>query len=117
MLIDPELHMLFSPTQLALGLSMAFSNCFTDFPFCYSRVGTEDRRLHGILNLRNLYDNFFDRYCSEPFLFNAPAIASINFLEDSIVQVGQGRDDAETTPVWIAELCYPPNYERGKRGL
>jgi len=67
MLIDPELHILYSPTQLALGLSMAFNNCFTNFPFCYLRIGTEDRRIYGILNLKNLYDNFFGKYCLDPY--------------------------------------------------
>ncbi len=67
MLDDAELHNLFTPEQLVLGLSMAYSNCLTDFPFCYLRAGTAERRVRGILNLRKLYDNFFARYCVGPF--------------------------------------------------
>jgi hypothetical protein len=73
MLDDKEIHNIFNSEQLALGLSMAFSNCLTDFPFCYLRAGTEERRIRGIHKLKSLYDNFFARYCLTPYTYpNSP---------------------------------------------
>ena len=69
MLDDTAVHRLFNPEQLVLGLSMAYSNCLTDLPFCYLRAGTKERRILGILNLKKLYDNFFARYCLAPFTY------------------------------------------------
>jgi hypothetical protein len=69
MLDDPGIHSLFNPQQLALGLSMAYSNCLTELPFCYVRASTKERRIRGILNLKKLYDNFFARYCIAPFTY------------------------------------------------
>ncbi len=66
-LTDEEIHALYSERQLAMGLSIAYSNCWSDFPFCYLHAGTEDRRVAGILNLKNLYRNFFARY--SPHIF------------------------------------------------
>jgi len=70
MLDDPDVHNLFNPEQLVLGLAMAYSNCLTDFPFCYLRAGTKERRIRGILNLKKLYDNFFAQYCLAPFTYH-----------------------------------------------
>jgi hypothetical protein len=61
-LTDEEIHSLYSERQLAMGLSIAYNNSSSDFPFCYLHAGTENRRVAGILNLKNLYRNFFSRY-------------------------------------------------------
>ena len=64
LLIDPELHSLFSKEQLGNGINMIYSNSCSDLPFLYTSECDEARRIKGIENLENLYKNFFDRYCT-----------------------------------------------------
>jgi hypothetical protein len=78
MLDDPDVHNLFSPEQLVLGLSMAYSNCLT---VCYLRAGTKERRIRGILNLKKLYDNFFARYCFAPYSYPPPQVSQTGTMQ------------------------------------
>ena len=64
MLNDPEVHSLFDKTQLGNGIQTVYSNCCSDLPFLYTTECTEDRRIKGIRNLRKLYINYFERYCT-----------------------------------------------------
>ena len=65
-LIDPAIHDDFSKEQIGVGLNLIYSNCFSDYAFCYIDEGDESRTVLGIQNLRYLYDNFFQRYCTAP---------------------------------------------------
>ena len=64
LLVDPEVHSLFSKQQLGNGINMIYSNSCSDLPFLYTTECDEKRRIKGIENLENLYKNFFDRYCT-----------------------------------------------------
>jgi hypothetical protein len=63
-LVDPEVHHIFSRDQLGIGINTIFSNCCSNLPFLYTTACDEDRRVQGISNLSNLYKNYFDRYCT-----------------------------------------------------
>lgn len=83
-LIDPEIHRAYSKEQIGIGLQILYSNSYSDFPFCYISAGDEDKRVVAIKNLRFLYENFFERYCTAP-----------------VSRVRYGVDDGE-----IGSLCY-----------
>jgi hypothetical protein len=65
-LSDPDIHDLFNPDQIGIGLQLIYSNCCSNICFCYLEAGDERRRLCGIENLNKLYSHFFDRYCFAP---------------------------------------------------
>ncbi|MCP5526077.1 MAG: hypothetical protein H7A47_04630 [Verrucomicrobiales bacterium] len=64
-LADPEIHTLFDPDQIGIGLQLMYENSCSNICFCYTRAGDDARRVAGIRKLRDLYVNFFDRYCVE----------------------------------------------------
>jgi hypothetical protein len=66
MLLDREVHSLFSKDQLGNGIHTVYSNGCSDLPFLYTTACDETRRLQGIRNLVNLYQNYFERYCTGP---------------------------------------------------
>ncbi|QDV61080.1 HEAT repeat domain-containing protein [Crateriforma conspicua] len=63
-LVDPDVHSVFTKDQLGKGISTIYSNCCSDLPFLYTTECGEDRRVAGINNLVNLYRNYFDRHCT-----------------------------------------------------
>jgi hypothetical protein len=63
-LVDPDIHTLFSKDQIGIGLELIYSNSCSDLPFRYIEAGDESRRIKGIGNLRYLYSNFFEEYCT-----------------------------------------------------
>jgi hypothetical protein len=65
-LMDDGLYS-FEEEQLVIGFSLLFGKTFTDYPFCYTRLPNEERRIQGILNLRLLYSRYFLKYCSKNF--------------------------------------------------
>lgn len=65
-LIDDGLYS-FEEKQLVIGFSLLFGKTFTDYPWCYTRLSNEERRIQGILNLRLLYSRYFLKYCSKSF--------------------------------------------------
>ncbi len=64
MLVDRELHTLFSKEQIGNAINTVYSNCCSDLPFLYTTECDEERRVKGIRNLVNLYRNFYERYCT-----------------------------------------------------
>lgn len=64
MLVDPEVHALFSKAQIGNGIHTVYSNCCSELPFLYTTQCDETRRTSGISNLVHLYENFFERYCT-----------------------------------------------------
>jgi hypothetical protein len=66
-LMDDGLYA-FQEEQLVTGFSRIFGKTFTDYPWCYSRLPNEERRIQGILNLRLLYSRYFLKYCSKRYL-------------------------------------------------
>ena len=65
-LMDDGLYS-FEEEQLVIGFSLLFGMTFTDYPFCYTRLPNEERRIQGILNLRLLYSRYFLKYCSKNY--------------------------------------------------
>jgi hypothetical protein len=63
-LVDPEVHTLFSKDQLGNGIDTIYSANFSDLAFLYKSEGDETRRIRGIENLDSLYKNYFERYCT-----------------------------------------------------
>jgi hypothetical protein len=68
-LLDPDVHDLFTKDQLGNGIYSIYSNLCSGLPFLYTTECDEaecdeDRRVLGIYNLVNLYKNFFERYCT-----------------------------------------------------
>jgi hypothetical protein len=63
-LVDQDVHSMFSKEQLGNGLNYLYSNSCSDLPFLYTTECSEDRRLQGIRGLLNLYRNYFERYCA-----------------------------------------------------
>ncbi|MCY2984380.1 MAG: hypothetical protein NTY15_12200 [Planctomycetota bacterium] len=61
----------FKEEQLVIGFSLIYGKTFTDYPWCYTRLPNEERRIQGILNLRLLYSRYFLKYCSPNYL-NTP---------------------------------------------
>jgi|LakMenE01Jun11ns_1017448.scaffolds.fasta_scaffold9592334_2 hypothetical protein len=64
MLLDRELHSLFSKEQIGNAINTVYSNCCSNLPFLYTTECDEERRVKGIRHLINLYRNFFERYCT-----------------------------------------------------
>lgn len=64
MLVDDELHSLFTKEQIGNAINTVYSNCCSDLPFLYTARCDEERRVKGIRNLIKLYQNFFERYCA-----------------------------------------------------
>ena len=69
-LIDDGMYS-FKEEQLVIGFSLIYGKTFTDYPWCYTRLPDEERRIQGILNLRLLYSRYFLKYCSPNYL-NTP---------------------------------------------
>ena len=69
-LMDDEMYS-FKEEQLVIGFSLIYGKTFTDYPWCYTRLPNEERRIQGILNLRLLYSRYFFEFCS-PNYFNTP---------------------------------------------
>lgn len=63
MLVDDEVHDLFSKQQIGNGIITVYSNDCGDIPFLYTQECDEVRRVQGIRNLVHLYRNYFERYC------------------------------------------------------
>ena len=63
---DSEIHTLYWPGQIEVGLQIIYDNSCSDLPSCYVHVGDEGRRVIAISNLDLLYKNYFERYCSVP---------------------------------------------------
>ncbi len=96
MLIDPDVHSLFSKEQLGNGLDTIYSNNCSDLPFLYTTECDEDRRLKGIRNLIHLYQNYFERYCT-----------------GSVTRIGYDMTDGSMGQVcrmfWDVFVLYPGN--------
>lgn len=63
-LADPEIHDLFRREQIGIGLQLIYQNGYSDICFCYVETADEKRRIVGIQNLVQLYENFLKRYCA-----------------------------------------------------
>jgi hypothetical protein len=63
-LVDPNVHSLFSKDQLGKSINTIYSNSCSDLPSLYTSESDEDRRIIGINNLINLYRNYFDKHCT-----------------------------------------------------
>ena len=63
-LVDPEVHTLFSKEQLGNGIKTIYSADCSNLPFLYTSDCDEARRVRGIKNLASLYKNYFERYCT-----------------------------------------------------
>lgn len=66
MLVDRDIHSLFSKEQIGNAIYTVYSNSCCDLPFLYTTKCDEERRARGIRNLVNLYQNYFERYCKAP---------------------------------------------------
>lgn len=65
-LADAEVHQRYSPKQIGIGLQLIYSNCCSNLCFCYLQAGDDARRVQGIRQMKLLYRNYFDRYCTQP---------------------------------------------------
>lgn len=65
-LCDPDIHRRFSREQIAIGLQLIYENTCSSICFCYIEAGDDERRVAGIRRIKNLYRNYFDRYCQAP---------------------------------------------------
>jgi hypothetical protein len=96
MLVDPDVHTMFSKDQLGNGINTVYSNCCSDLPFLYTTECDEERRLKGIRNLVNLYRNYFERYCTAP-----------------VVSIGNDQTDGPMGYIcymlWDVFVLYPSN--------
>ncbi len=67
-LVDPEIHTLFNPRKIGIGLNIMFSNFCSEIPFAYVKDdgirGNEAVKVAAIGNLHYLYSNYFNRYCT-----------------------------------------------------
>lgn len=95
-LLDREVHSIYSKDQLGNGIKTIYSNCCSDLPFLYTTECDEDRRLKGIRNLVNLYRNYFERYCTA-----------------TVESVGNGQSDGPMGYIcymlWDVFVLYPGN--------
>ncbi|HBE61510.1 MAG TPA: hypothetical protein DDX19_01785 [Rhodopirellula baltica] len=100
MLVDPEVHVLFTKDQLGKGINTVYSNCCSNLPFLYTSDCSEDRRIVGIRNLSNLYQNFFNRHCT-----------------GRVTDIGNSRDDGPMGFIcymfWDVFVLYPGNATSG----
>ncbi|NEO84617.1 MAG: hypothetical protein F6J87_10240 [Spirulina sp. SIO3F2] len=67
---DPEIHTQYSVEQIGIGLNIIFNIPCSNISRCYAvlngNVENEQRKIESIKCLRNLYSNFFARYCISP---------------------------------------------------
>lgn len=65
---DPEIHIQYSVEQIGIGLYIIFEISCSNISRCYAvlngNVENEQRKIESIKHLRNLYSNFFARYCN-----------------------------------------------------
>jgi hypothetical protein len=96
MLVDHELHSLFSKEQIGNAINTVYSNCCSDLPFLYTTECDEERRVKGIRNLVILYRNYFERYCTAP-----------------VVNIGNDQTDGKIGFIcymfWDVFVLYPGN--------
>lgn len=98
-LTDPEIHRQFTREQIGIGLQQIYNNACSDLPFCYLEGASEPRRVNAIRNLRHLYRNYFDMYCTAP-------VIRIGFaLED-------GAIGYQCYMFWDIFVLYPGNATR-----
>lgn len=67
-LLDQDIHSMFSKDQLGNGINTIYAPGCSDLPRLYTSECDEDRRIKGIGNLVNLYRNYFERYCTAPIV-------------------------------------------------
>jgi hypothetical protein len=63
-LVDPEVHKLYSRQQLGIGLHTLFHYLCGGLPELYTTAVNEERRIQGISHLIHLYTHYFERYCT-----------------------------------------------------
>ncbi len=98
MLVDAEVHELFSKQQIGNGIITVFSNDCGDLPFVYIGSCDEARRVKGIRNLTYLYSNYFERYCT-------------TFVDrtDDVDRVADGSIGFICYMFWDVFVLYPGN--------
>ncbi|MDB5341966.1 MAG: hypothetical protein JWP89_343 [Schlesneria sp.] len=85
LLIDPDVHRLYSKEQIGQVLNRFYYNTYgDDAAYLYLNAGDDERRIRAVGNMRYLYSNFFERYCRSP-----------------IVDVGSLSQDGE-----IGDICF-----------
>lgn len=67
-LVDPEIHERYSREQIGAGVTFIYTSGTSKLGNCYIEVGDDDRRVVGILKMKWLYRNYFDRYCTQPVI-------------------------------------------------
>lgn len=60
---DAEIHRRYSIEQIGIGLQLLYSNSCSSICYCYLEAAGDQRRVHGIRRLEQLYANYFDIYC------------------------------------------------------
>jgi len=95
-LVDPDIHREFSKEQVGIGLYLIYTNGFSDFAFCYIDEVDEGRTVLGIQNLRHLYGNYFERYCTAP-------------VENIGNDQGDGQMGFVCYMLWDGFVLYPGN--------
>ncbi len=65
-LTDSRIHTDYSQDQIGNALDYIFAPYNSGYPILYEKIGDEKKRLEGILNIRKLYQNYFNRYCHAP---------------------------------------------------
>lgn len=63
-LLDQDIHSMFSKDQLGNGINTIYAPGCSDLARLYTTECDEHRRIKGIANLVNLYRNYFERYCT-----------------------------------------------------
>jgi len=92
-LADPEIHQRYSPLQIGIGLQLIYSNCCSDLCFCYVSAGDDARRVQGIRQMKELYRNYFARYCDKPI--------------QQVGNFGEGWLDYTCYMLWDIFVLYP----------
>lgn len=65
-LADSRIHVDYSQDQMGNAIDYIFAPFHSGYPLLYEKIGDEKKRLEGILNLKKLYQNYFNRYCLAP---------------------------------------------------
>ncbi len=65
-LTDVEIHT-FKEEKIASAFNVIFNSCLSNYWHCYCQIPDEKRCVIAVGNLRYLYLNYFNRYCTTPY--------------------------------------------------
>lgn len=78
MFVDQEIHSNYSLDQISFALNVIYSSTCSDISYAY--IDEEIEKTNSLFNLNLLYNNFFLRYCTNPFIFGQDSQNKMDYI-------------------------------------